>query len=397
MTKQPSSTKQTKPPVENWGDTSMPPRETVTDTTVYIIGSAALGSNNINGEINDMKDYLVKEIPPMGFGAKDAKISYTKQKAEKRLSDEVESIAVGIIESGFCMAKITDKDDGCMDGRGAVWATFANAAGKFVKKWTKAGEHLRAKIAGAGYLTALSMKNALDSHVKSVDEEITEVAEKLMGEGVICGTHIGDHQSDELTDCGANDNLEKIFKNGIDYFGNITNVIQKIYTHVGLAYDESAATRVKAGWAGTVEHESYFKGSNGVTRYKRIMDYIATQQKKIGADYPISTSKHLRGGHNEAFVVLNFCEGKSFSQPAFKKQLQELQDQFPNISEAELPQVFVVDVPRIVLLARTMAKGRKDSDRAFDIALFAGVAFQFATAATLTDGSLRTFLVTEKS
>ena len=40
-----------------------------------------------------------------------------------------------------------------------------------------------------------------------------------------------------------------------------------------------------------------------------------------------------------------------------------------------------------------MAEGRENSEEAFQVALQAGLAFQVATAATLTDGSLRMFVV----
>lgn len=389
MTHQPS-TEQANPFLGTFGVPHVTGHEEVKPSGVYLIGSSALFGAQVGEKY--MKQYAVQEVPAMGFGNPGAKISYAKQKKENRLSDAVESAAVNIIQTGSAMGEITDKDDGCMDGRGAKWVTFANKAGGFTKKVTTAAKHLRAKVAGGGYLTALSMKNALDSHVAHVDEELGEVAETLTNEGIICGTHKGDHENAEKTDCGANDNLEIIFTNGLNHFGDIARTIESIYTLKGLPYDEGAASKVHAGWSETLEQEGYFAGSNGVTRYEVIMGHIAGQQQKDGGEYPVSTSKHLRGGHNEAFVVLNFCGGKSFSQAAFKDQLQA---QFPDIPEDELPQVFVVDVPRIATLAQAMSKGREDEARAFDVALFAGVSYQFATAATLTDGSLRTFVVSE--
>ncbi|QQS18233.1 hypothetical protein IPL68_06415 [Candidatus Saccharibacteria bacterium] len=367
--------------------------EVVLPGRVHIIGNTALNYPRADEEQNSMEEYNVQEVPAMGFGNPDAKISYAKQKAENRLSDEVESAAVEIIQAGSAMGEITDKDDGCMDGRGAKWVTFANALGIFGEKATTAAKHLRAKLAGGGYLTALSMKIALDSHVGDVDEELREVTVTLADQGIICGTHKGDHENEEKTDCGANDNLKTIFINGFNHFGAITKTIKTIYTLRGIAYDESADNRVHAGWSGTLEQQGYFAGSNGVSRYKVIMGHIAREQQKDGGEYPVSTSKHLRGGHNEAFVVLNFCEGKTFSQAAFKEQLQA---RFPDTPEEELPQVFVVDVSRILTLAEAMSKGREDEKGHSGVALFAGISYQFATAATLTDGSLRTFIVSEK-
>ncbi|MFZ1249680.1 MAG: hypothetical protein WAQ24_05175 [Candidatus Saccharimonadales bacterium] len=343
-----------------------------------------------NGET--MKQYTVHEIGTLGYGNPNAKISYTQQKEKGILTEEVETAAAELITSGACMREITDKDDGCMDGRGAIWAVFADKSGTLVKdELSSPGKHLRAKVAGGGYLTALAMQSALDSSIETVDEDLGVVARKLQAEGIICGTHSGDHEGGGKTDCGANDNLELIFQNGIDMYGHITKTIEAIYTRIGLEYDEGVANRVHEGWAGTMAHEGYFQDSNGESRYNVIMSHISSVQKDGQQDYPVSTSKRLRGDHNEAFSVLNFCEGQSFSQALFK---QELKKNFPNISEDELPQAFVVDVPRIIQLAKAMASGRADENKAFDTALFAGVAYQFATAATLTDGSPRTFAVT---
>ena len=68
-----------------------------------------------------------------------------------------------------------------------------------------------------------------------------------------------------------------------------------------------------------------------------------------------------------------------------------MRERFPDSEDSELPQVFVVDVPRIVELAQAVSLN-KPVENAFAIALQAGVSYQLATAATLTDGSLRVFI-----
>ena len=140
----------------------------------------------------------------------------------------------------------------------------------------------------------------------------------------------------------------------------------------------------------TIAHEGYFEGSDGHTRFDIIMNNIADVQGTVRSDEPVSVSKHLCGSHRESYVVLNTVAGKTFSQAKFQKQMAE---KFPDIPPKDLPQAFVVDVPRIVELAKAMAKGRDNEEDAFKVALFAGLAFQFATAALLTDGTLRQFVV----
>jgi hypothetical protein len=346
-----------------------------------------------NGNLGEsMEPYRVLEVSPMGYGNPDAMISLAKNPLSKEIAEK----STELITSGSCMAKITDQDDGCMDGRGAIWAQFPDKFGRLVDDTVTPGKHLRAKLAGGGYLTSLAMKCALDSHDAKVDVELASVVATLTAQKIACGTHSGQHKNEGegRTDCGANDNLDTIFEKGINYFGDITKTIEGIYTAVGLPYNEGTAHSVAAGWAGTIEHEGYFEGSTGESRHEVIMAGILEAQNSLGGgeDSPVAASKHLRGGHKEAFVVINFCEGQTFSQDSFRLQLAE---QFPNMKEDQLPQVFVVDVPRIVKLAHAMARGREDETKSFDTALFAGVAYQFATAATLTDGSLRTFIVTQ--
>jgi hypothetical protein len=64
-----------------------------------------------------------------------------------------------------------------------------------------------------------------------------------------------------------------------------------------------------------------------------------------------------------------------------------LSEEFPERASENLAQAFVVDAWRIVELAE--ASVEKDE---VEEAIYAGVMYQVATAATLTDGSLRTFI-----
>ncbi len=336
--------------------------------------------------------YAVQEIEPMGYGTL-GKISYKDKVESGQFPAEVTTYTAELISRGECMVPITDRDDGCIDGRAATSALWRTPKGE-VKKLLKPGKHARAKVAGGGYITTVSMECALGSHNDKIDVELGEVAKHLADQDIVCGTHTGDHNPEGKTDCGANDNLQAILEKSIDEFGNIEATMKYVFDKVGLPYSEDAFHDVNRGWVGTAQHEAYFAASNGESRFKVIMSKIADVQAGQNEDYPVSTSKHLEGSHNEGFIVLNFAEGKTFSQPLLRQKLHE---QFPALAEEQLPQAFVVDVPRIVQLAEAMAANRPDDARSeqhrFDICLYAGIAYQFATAATLTDGSLRTFIV----
>lgn len=117
---------------------------------------------------------------------------------------------------------------------------------------------------------------------------------------------------------------------------------------------------------------------------------------------PLAVIKHLRGDHKEDFIVINYVAGKTFSQAVMRR---ELKTSFPDMPDHMLPQVFVVDVPRIIQLAGVIAEkniaalrdSRPDVENPFEfataVALQAGISYQLATACTLTDGSLRTFTI----
>ncbi|MBP7857654.1 MAG: hypothetical protein WAW63_00975 [Candidatus Saccharimonadales bacterium] len=351
--------------------------------------------------MDGMRTYAIMEVPAMSYGNPESNISYIKKIESGLFKPEVISFAERLISSGECMRDITEEDDGCIDGREAVMAAYTSVVGGelvTVEEPVKPGNHIRPKVAGGGYITGLAMKCALDSHTDSVDVELGEVAEKLDNEGVHCGTHTGMHSGHERTDCGANDKLEDVFHTAIDQFAQIAQSVRGGLDIAGLPYDDVTMEYVYSGWSGTAEHEAYFSGSTGESRFNIIMSHIAKVQEASGKNYPISTSKHLNGNHNEAFIVLNFASGSTFSQEVFRARLRE---EFPDMTDEDLPQAFVVDVPRLVQLSRTIAKGHTDrtgnddEEKSQKVALYAGIAYQFATAATLTDGTLRTFVVSE--
>lgn len=331
----------------------------------------------------------VEELGPLGYGNADSKISYQKQHENGELSDEVDARAAEIIQSGEMMRDITDNDDGCIDGRPAVELLYINQDGEFyTKAIDDAAVHERAKVAGGGYITGLAMKRAIDMAGEHVDDDIKAVADTLAKSGVYCGAHTGAHSHDSATDCGANDKIDNILANGVLYREEIGKNVEALLEAAGLEYDESKLNAVFGGWSETLDRGDYFNGSNGASRFSAIEDSLRKAQETSG-DYskPVAVSKHLAGDHKEDYIVINYVDGKTFSQAGFRKKLAE---EFPEIPDETRAQAFVVDVPRIIQLAKAMTSNREAD---FETALYAGVAYQLATAATLTDGTLRTFTV----
>lgn len=155
----------------------------------------------------------------------------------------------------------------------------------------------------------------------------------------------------------------------------------------GVIYQETAYGGAVMHWQALAGDEEYFASDSGRERFAAIVESIAAQQDDTAK--PVAVSKRLEGDHKEDFIVINYVPGKTLSQRLLQQKLRE---KFPDLPSEQLAQAFVVDVPRIVELAKAVAENEDE----FMAALHAGVAYQLATAATLTDGTLRNFIVTDE-
>lgn len=339
------------------------------------------------GEVDKEFDMIVKEIGPLGVGNPDSTISYTKQLASGELQLEVVEAVIEYIKSGEGMRPITDHDDGCIDGRGAKRILFVTKNGEFYEKPVEdSGEHLRAKVAGGGYITSLAMRAGLGEATESIDADLASVVADLAERRIFCGAHTGEHAGSETTDCGANDKFGPIFESGLAFKEVIATNVRALVAEAGLDTDEAILARVFDGWQGAV-NAGYGTDSTGASRFTVIEEGIQKAQVEVASEKPVAVSKDLAGDHNEDFILVNYRDGETFSQAAFAETLAE---KFPDVPAEKRAQLFVVDVPRIVMLAEAQSNGNDDR---FTQALYAGIAFQLATATKLTDGSLRTFVV----
>lgn len=339
----------------------------------------------------------VIETKPLGYGNPEAAISYVKQKESGELPADVEAAMVEAIMSGECLVEITEPDDGCIDGRTVARITYADASGAIHEtEATPDDVHERYKLAGGGYMTALAMEFALNPPMGGIDEALKQVVTKLAEQDIYCGAHSGDHKKPEQhsTDCGANDKFETILENGLVYRDDIAKTADELLSVAGVEYSSKAQAEVADSWAHTLQLQSSFEKSTGESRYDTILGALKEAQAIEGDEKPLAVLKHLQGDHKEDFIVINLRAGHTFSQAKLRGEMRE---HFPDLPEYQLPQAFIVDVPRIVQLAEAVSNdaGNKDENEAdpFGTALQAGVSYQLATAATLTDGSLRVFII----
>lgn len=334
------------------------------------------------------KPVKVQEISPLGYGTPEAKISRTKQLENGELTLEVEAKAVELIISGDLMVAAHEHDDGCIDGRCAAEVTYFNGGGEEQTAEADNSNHERQKVAGGGYVTGSAMTLATGGRQSTANQQIAYTGELLSAKNIYCGVHTGPHESEEGTDCGANDKMPLILSNALEHAENIGENIEAMCGVAGLEYKPAVFKEVLDAWGETLNTDGFFDGSTGRSRLEEIKGVIKRAQEETGEKRPLAVSKRLRDDHKEDFIIVNFVEGKTFSQGAFAAELEEA---FPDNDPKNLAQAFALDVPRLVKLAQALST----DDESFEKALYAGIAYQFATAATLTDGTLRTFIVHE--
>jgi len=340
---------------------------------------------NMTIETEHEKELSFIEIPAIGYGNAESSISYVKQLESGELSPQVDARASELITSGELLVTVDDLDDGCIDGRPTEsLLLYVTEAGEFYEQPADNSNHERAKVAGGGYVTATAMRLGSGYKGDTIDGDILETGLVLTAKEVYCGAHTGEHKHEDGTDCGANDRMLEIFNNAMRYEENIAGTTKALIETAGLEFNEATFAKVMKNWQAVIEDDPYFEGSTGASRLRAAQAIIQTAHAETEADKPLSVIKHLAGSHKEDYLVVNYAKGKTMSQVKFANTLSE---EFPELASENLAQAFVVDAWRIVELAEASVK-KED----VEAAIYAGVMYQVATAATLTDGSLRTFI-----
>lgn len=340
----------------------------------------------------------ITTIEPLGFGNPDSSISLEKKLKSGELNPEIDASAQEFLTSGEGLVAVHEHDDGCIDGRCTekLYLTkdlgddnqelFVTEAGEFYLRPSDSSNHERAKVAGGGYITGQAIRIGAGMRGDTIESDIATLTTDLAAQDVYCGAHTGAHMQGEGTDCGANDKMKLILENATTYKEELRGATKALLGLVGLQFDDDTFNTVVDNWSQAAS-SSYFEGSTGKSRLNTVLAGQAAIAETGETDKQLSVTKHLKGDHNEAYIVVNFVEGTTLSQNAL---LEKLREAHPGVPDEQLPQAFVVDGWRVAELTTKSV----DEDKQ-EAGLYAGVIYQLATAATLTDGSLKIFAYTE--
>lgn len=292
--------------------------------------------------------------------------------------------AIGIVAVGNCI-KLVDWEysDNCFDGRPVGETITLDADGNTLTNQIEdISNSERYKLAGGGYISGLAIKAGLGEFGSHIDSDMSDLMHSLSKDNIFCGTHGGSHSGGEKSDCGANDNIRLILENGVKHQAAIKRSTFELLNAIGVKADDDSLDDIFENWGNITNKDDYFEGSTGKLRHDNVKEFITTKHTDNEMDDNSIVSTNLVGDHHESLVVFTNGKGITFSQAEFKNQ----QDK---IGIDESVQTFAVDIERIEEIAKSVADSNgSDYTQAF----LAGLAFQFATLSTLTDGSLRTFL-----
>jgi hypothetical protein len=331
------------------------------------------------------QDITVHALGAMGYGNADSSISRTKQLASGELSQQVDEHSQSIINAASVLVSINNSDDGCIDGRETLDLYVPQNDATVAQPLEDNSNHERAKVAGGGYITSQAMLLGVGQKGESIDIDILSLGERLNAKGIYCGAHTGAHQQGEGTDCGANDKFFLILQNAVRYRQQVGESVKALIETAGLLFNADTFAEVLANWEATLNDANYYEKSTGASRLQQI--FAVQKQAGVDKEKPVAVTKHLKGDHNEDYIIVNFVQGMTVSQGILAKMLHEA---FSDTADKNLAQTFVVDAWRLVELVKGVA-----GEDTFEQALYAGVIYQVATAATLTDGSLPIFVYTQ--
>lgn len=342
--------------------------------------------SQIMQEKEQTQEITVEHLGRMLYGTEGAAISLDAYRESAEFDPEIDALFWEIVKSGEAVTAVTDTDDGCIDGRLAVKVMF-DGDGKLRVEVVADAEHQRAKVAGGGYMTGLAMRLGAGIRSGSVDDDITQTGETLAKKGIYCGAHNATHVHTEGgTGCGANDSFPLILHNALAFREGVEKTTAALLTQAGVEFDKVTFDNVLDNWEETISDPSYLSTSSGTSRLQRILNLQIEQSELATTRKPVAVTKELGGSHREIAIIANYLQGTTINQGAIAQKLSETFETKESFDAETLPQAFVVDAWRIVELAGAAVDETQTMD-----ALYAGVMYQVATAATLTDGSLEMF------
>lgn len=244
-------------------------------------------------------------------------------------------------------------DDGCGDGRGVATIT---RLGQSLKRSLN-----RAKVfGGAAAMTVGSRIGLGRSFGRNLNAAFEDAAGDLAAAGIDFGAHTDEHAHGDNCGCGAIDKAPQTVANVVRFKKEIKETSLALGAN---AQDIDAVLDSYEKYNDEISGSSY----SG----KKVMDGIVGLGKVV---------KKLAGGHKEARIILNTVKGYTVNQELVRE-----------VSGGRV-QAFAVDVWRMQDIAQRL----HPADEALQQRSFVGqLVYTLGVAATLTDGSLPTYLMSE--
>ncbi len=195
-----------------------------------------------------------------------------------------------------------------------------------------------------------------------------EVVQKLKDLGFIPGGHIDESSVNDLshgTGCGANDKLPTILDN---FKQNSASLEPFMKALMGDKFDPQVYRKI-------VETTPLHVGHNPAILAERFRAQAANALQVLEAGHE---GVH---GHEESTITINYVPDSTFNS----SKLQE---------EHEHNQTFDVDMWALLILAESLSNGDGEKEKQLYHAL---VAYQLATAFTLTDGTQEMVILKPKN
>lgn len=321
----------------------------------------------------------------MHVGNPDSHISTAQGQDSQSMKKKLAAIDAVLTDDDI-FVEVTEKDCGCIDGRCSHVVIYHDDTGAITeheKDATALTRHNRAKVAGGGYITSTAMDVAVHGPASDIEANLMHAATLLTQSEIVCGAHIGDHQDDAKTDCGANDKMLPIYDRVCSNKSAMVHNMKAAFGAFCIEYSQELCDTVFTHWQEALDTAQYVASDNPVQRMATIRDKIIPQaQEKLGQEgHPAGVIYKLKGDHNELFVLLNGRENLTLSQRVLANKLGQALD----IKAEDAPKGFCVDIWRVQQLAQAYAEHTP-------LALHAGMLYQLGTKAQLTDGTLKVYV-----
>lgn len=318
--------------------------------------------------MTDLKDITITLVAPDGLGFGEGAISYQDRAGKDVPAEELKKVEAVLTDPAKILVEIDQEDgdyiddDGCGDGRGVTEQDGVRAYIKQGDNFYKKSLN-RAKVFGGAPVMAVAAMIALDANKpENATELFIAAMDELDEHDIDYGAHTDEHAGEIKSGCGAIDNAPVIIDNVVKFQDEIKATIKSLIPDVDLMIlDEVIDAFVN--YADDKQADGY--------RGQAVMDEIDAREKVI---------KRLVKGHNEMYILLNEVEHQTVNQYSVRD------------ASHEVVQAFAVDLWR---LADINARLYEDDAEAQETALISQLVYTLATAATLTDGSLPVYKITE--